>query len=130
MPTYRVRLERRLDGAPVGSTDDRVEASTATEAEAKAIEDWKAAAPRYTFAPLLTIEDEDGDEPSSSATGLHSVRAELHTRRYFQQMTTGVLHVRRSCGVTSRTRYDHAELELTDAEAAAYEHCGRCWPAS
>jgi len=47
--------------------------------------------------------------------------------RYWLQMTTGKLHKRRNCGITQRTRYDHAYVDLSPAEAAQYAKCKRCF---
>lgn len=47
--------------------------------------------------------------------------------KVFQQLTTGRIHRRRNCGVTSRTRYNHAEREMTEAELATAAKCQRCW---
>ena len=46
---------------------------------------------------------------------------------YYQQATTGKLHATKGCSITSRTRYNHFELELTDAEAAKYPKCDKCF---
>jgi hypothetical protein len=49
----------------------------------------------------------------------------------YQQATTGKLHRRKSCSITSRTRYDHfaMEVDLTDSGSDAYKfaHCHKCW---
>lgn len=47
--------------------------------------------------------------------------------RYYLQQTTAKLHAVKSCSITSRTRYDHFEVELTDAEAAHYTLCSKCF---
>jgi hypothetical protein len=47
--------------------------------------------------------------------------------RYWLQMTTGKLHTRQSCGMSRRTRYDHAYVDLTPAEAAEYPKCAKCF---
>lgn len=49
------------------------------------------------------------------------------TTRYYQQATTGVLHATKSCSITSRTRYDHFLVDLTDTEAAQYKRCAKCF---
>jgi hypothetical protein len=56
MKTFIVRLRRILNGATVGSTEDRIEAEDALTAEAEAIEAWSMADPSCTYAPLLTTE--------------------------------------------------------------------------
>lgn len=47
--------------------------------------------------------------------------------RVYQQMTTGVLHRRRECGVTARTRYSHVEREMTHGQIAEHKTCARCF---
>jgi hypothetical protein len=51
---FEVILEIVRYAATVGSTRDTIEASTAAEAEAKAIELWREADPTATYRPLLT----------------------------------------------------------------------------
>jgi hypothetical protein len=53
---FEVILEIVRYGATVGSTRDTIEASTAAEAEAKAIELWREADPTATYRPLLTTQ--------------------------------------------------------------------------
>jgi hypothetical protein len=53
---FDVVLEIVRHGATVGSTRDTIEASTAAEAEAKAIELWREADPTATYRPLLTTQ--------------------------------------------------------------------------
>jgi hypothetical protein len=45
----------------------------------------------------------------------------------YQQATTGKLHRRRSCSITSRTRYNHFELELTTELLESSPKCDKCW---
>lgn len=45
----------------------------------------------------------------------------------YQQATTGKLHRRRSCSITSRTRYDHFPVEFTDELATSCPRCAKCW---
>lgn len=49
------------------------------------------------------------------------------TTRYYQQATTGTLHAVKSCSITSRTRYSHFDVDLTDVEAAKYARCAKCF---
>lgn len=49
-------------------------------------------------------------------------------RRYWQQVTTGTIHKRQTCGISRRTRYDHAEVFLTDEELAKRPRCEKCQP--
>lgn len=51
--TWRVVLEIRRHGVPVGSTDDLVEADIPAEAERIAIEGWMAKRPDVSFHPLV-----------------------------------------------------------------------------
>jgi hypothetical protein len=52
-------------------------------------------------------------------------------RTVFQQLTTGKLHARRNCGITSRTRYSHVEVTLSAASIEenrqAGNTCDRCF---
>jgi sulfatase maturation enzyme AslB (radical SAM superfamily) len=45
----------------------------------------------------------------------------------YMQATTGKLHRRKSCSITSRTRYDHFAVEFTPERAAQSERCAKCW---
>lgn len=45
----------------------------------------------------------------------------------YQQATTGVLHLRKSCSITSRTRYDHFEVEFNERRRANSPRCAKCW---
>lgn len=49
------------------------------------------------------------------------------TRTVWQQATTGMLHLRRNCGVTSRTRYSHFEVAFDDERRAHSPRCAKCW---
>jgi hypothetical protein len=59
----------------------------------------------------------------------------VRTFKVFQQATTGKLHRRRSCSITSRTRYNHFERDLTVDELLAHKavmkpgaaFCDKCW---
>jgi len=55
MTSYRVILDVVFGGASVGSTDDTFIATSAAEAEAKAIAAWKQVRPSCSFRPLLTV---------------------------------------------------------------------------
>ena len=55
MTVFTVMLAVVSHGATVGSTEDEFEATSAQEAERVAIAAWKAAEPRYTYRPLLTL---------------------------------------------------------------------------
>ena len=46
----------------------------------------------------------------------------------WQQATTGKLHRREMCGISSRPRYYHFRREMTPAEVAAGDRCAKCWP--
>jgi hypothetical protein len=48
-------------------------------------------------------------------------------KKVYQQATTGMLHLRRECGVTSRTRYSHFEVDFTDELREQSPRCGKCW---
>lgn len=52
------------------------------------------------------------------------------TKTYFQQATTGKLHATKNCSITSRTRYNHFELELTPEQVAQYPKCAKCFGAT
>jgi hypothetical protein len=54
---FTVRLQQLMDGQSIGSTEDRIEASSAYEAERIAIEAWTKAGPWLTYAPLVTVEE-------------------------------------------------------------------------
>jgi hypothetical protein len=56
MATYRVILAATLHGASIGSTNDVIEATSAVQAEALAIEAWREREPKLTFHPLFTCE--------------------------------------------------------------------------
>jgi len=47
--------------------------------------------------------------------------------KVYQQATTGMLHLRKHCGVTRRTRYDHFEVQFTDERKAKCPRCAICW---
>ncbi len=47
--------------------------------------------------------------------------------KVFQQATTGVLHSRKSCSITSRTRYNHFERDLTPEQVAQCVKCAKCF---
>lgn len=51
------------------------------------------------------------------------------TYTVYQQATTGQLHTRKNCSITSRTRYNHFERQLTEAEIAQLPKCRKCWTA-
>ena len=59
---YRVTLDIVLHGSSIGSTDDVVQATSAREAESKAIAGWKAMEPALTFQPLVTTAAADDAE--------------------------------------------------------------------
>ena len=56
MTRFRVLLERRLHGAPVGSTCDAIDAADADEAVAELIRRWREADPTCKYAPLVVRE--------------------------------------------------------------------------
>ena len=58
---FVVILDATLHGSSVMTTEDVIEAASATEAEAKAIEQWKRAEPGFTFRPLFTQLAPHGD---------------------------------------------------------------------
>jgi hypothetical protein len=53
---FEVTLERLLNGSACGSTHDVIEAANADEAVEQAQREWRRVEPRFTFAPLLVIE--------------------------------------------------------------------------
>jgi hypothetical protein len=53
---FEVMLEARLHGAPSHLTRDVIEGAHAEAAEVSAIAAWRKADPRYTYAPLLTVQ--------------------------------------------------------------------------
>jgi hypothetical protein len=48
-------------------------------------------------------------------------------RLVYQQATSGVLHSRKACSITARTRYNHFARYLTEAEVAQCPKCSKCW---
>lgn len=48
-------------------------------------------------------------------------------RTVYLQATTGVLHARENCGVTSRTRYYHFPVEFDAERQTRSPRCARCW---
>jgi hypothetical protein len=56
MPEFIVILRVSLHGSPAHSTRDVIEADSCEEAGQKAIAAWRNAEPRFSYAPLLTIE--------------------------------------------------------------------------
>jgi hypothetical protein len=52
--------------------------------------------------------------------------------RVYQQPTSFKIHLRKGCGVSSRTRYGHSEIEMTEAELteASDRKCQKCWKVS
>jgi len=53
---FVVILDATLHGSSVMSTNDTIEAPSATDAERMAIEAWKRVYPAYTFRPLVTLQ--------------------------------------------------------------------------
>jgi hypothetical protein len=58
---FVVILDVSINGASFRTTEDVIEADSPAEAEAKLIEQWKRAEPTFTFRPLLTMIQPDGD---------------------------------------------------------------------
>jgi hypothetical protein len=54
------------------------------------------------------------------------------TVRVYQQPTSFKIHRRKGCGVSSRTRYGHSEIEMTEVELAeaSDRKCQKCWKVS
>jgi hypothetical protein len=49
--------------------------------------------------------------------------------KVYQQVTTGKLHRKRTCGISSRTRYLHVEREMSEAEISTHApgKCQKCF---
>ena len=47
--------------------------------------------------------------------------------KVWQQLTTGKIHRRQTCGINARTRYSHAEREMSKTELAKADLCAKCW---
>lgn len=49
--------------------------------------------------------------------------------KVYQQVTTGKIHRKRTCGISSRTRYLHTERDMTTDQIAAHAagKCGKCF---
>ncbi len=47
-------------------------------------------------------------------------------RTVYLQATTGKLHLRDSCGITRRTRYNHFPVPYA-GENLKLQHCASCW---
>lgn len=61
------------------------------------------------------------------AETLRAAHAAREPQVVYLQATTGKLHRRKDCGVTSRTRYSHFEVEFTAERREKSERCARCW---
>jgi hypothetical protein len=57
MTRYVVILQASLHGSPAHTTHDAIEAESCEEAEEKALAGWREAEPRYTYGPLLTLQN-------------------------------------------------------------------------
>jgi hypothetical protein len=51
------------------------------------------------------------------------------TKKFFIQMSNGKIHARKNCSVTSRTRYAHGEIYLTQQDLANRPLCQKCMSA-
>jgi hypothetical protein len=55
-PMFKVVLDRHVNNASYGTTEDVVEADSAYEAEEQAIAAWRELDPRFSYRALLTVD--------------------------------------------------------------------------